>query len=200
MLGLSLRSEDLDAMLVHYRAMVKWRRRADLTALVDPREIAIRHYLDSLSVAPHIPEGVTIADLGTGAGFPGIPLAIARRDLAVTLLEAREVKVAFLHHVATMLRRPNLRVARASELRRAPGGTTFGCIVARAVADPEETLARCAHLLAPGGQAWLMRGPSRSGEPSGASHPAFVLAEERALELPIEHAPRRVVIYRFRSD
>lgn len=194
-LGVALAADDVAALLVHYRAMMKWRRRADLTALVDPRQIGVRHYLDSLTLAPYLPRGADMADLGSGAGFPGIPLAIARPDVDVTLLESREVKLAFLHHVATALRRPNLHVARPKDLLEEPSGPKFGWIVARAVADAVATLERCTRLLRSDGQVWLMRGPSRVGEPPEGHHPGFVCVAEVELELPVERAPRRIVMY-----
>lgn len=194
-LGVLLRPEDLEALLVHFRTMMRWRSRADLTALVDPREIAVRHYLDSLTVAPHLPSGAVVADLGTGAGFPGVPLGIARPDIEVTLLENREVKLAFLHHVVTVVRRANLHVARTPPAvqQTAEGGFEF--VVARAVADATQTLDRCAGLVKLGGQVWLMRGPSKAGEPQGAEHPPFRFAGEIDVELPFERLSRRIVMY-----
>ncbi len=195
LLRVPLTADDVEAMLAHFRSMMKWRRRADLTSLVDPREIGVRHYLDSLTLAPYVPRGVRLADLGSGAGFPGIPLAIARPDLDVTLLETREVKLAFLHHAVTVVRRQNLHVARTTDLAEKGQAHRFGWIVARAVADSAETLERCAGLLTVDGQVWLMRGPSRAGEPQGAAHSRFRFLGELEVELPFERAPRRIVMY-----
>lgn len=194
-LGVALQPEDIEALLVHFRTMMRWRRRADLTALVDPREIAVRHYLDSLTLAPHLPNDAVVADLGTGAGFPGIPLAIARPDIDLTLLETREVKLAFLHHVVTLVRRANLHVARPAPAHQERTEAGFEYVVARAVADAPQTLDRCAGLVKQGGQVWLMRGPSRAGEPDDGEHPPFRLAREVDVELPFERLPRRIVMY-----
>lgn len=194
-LGVSLRPADLEALRVHFRTMMRWRSRADLTALVDPREIGVRHYLDSLTLAPHLPSGAVVADLGSGAGFPGVPLAIARPDIQVTLLETREVKLAFLHHVVTLMRRANLHVARTPPAVQQTAEGGFDFVVARAVADATQTLDRCAGLVKQGGQVWLMRGPSKAGEPDDGAHPPFRLAGEIDVELPFERLPRRIVMY-----
>jgi 16S rRNA (guanine527-N7)-methyltransferase len=199
-LGVPLSAGDVDALLVHYRAMMKWRRRADLTALVDPVEIGVRHYLDSLTLVAHVPPGAKVADLGTGAGFPGVPLGIARPDVEVTLLETREVKLAFLHHVIIALRRPNLRVARTSERLETPPAERFGLVVARAVADIGETLERCADLLRPDGQVWVMRGPSRLGEADEHGRARYGVIGELNVVLPVEAAVRRIVMYQRRPE
>ncbi len=197
LLGVSLSADDLDALAVHYRELMRWRRRADLSSIVDPRQVAVRHYLDSLAVSPWLPLDARIADLGSGAGFPGIPIAIARADVAVTLLETREVKLAFLHHVCTRLDRRNLAVARTSDFVTTGGCDALDLVVARAVASVPETLARCELLLPRGGELWLMRGPSRIGEEGDCARDGWKLVSEREVRLPVEDASRRIVVWRL---
>ncbi len=194
-LGVELARDDLDALVQHYRELMRWRRRADLTALVDPRQIAVRHYLDSLAVSPWLPLDARIADLGSGAGFPGLPLAIARRDVEVTLLETREVKLAFLHHVCTQLGRPNLKVARTGDFVGTDAWARLNLVVARAVASVPATLTRCEALLPRAGELWLMRGPSKIGEGLERATKGWALVSEREIRLPVEDAERRIVVY-----
>lgn len=196
-LGLSLAATDLAALTDHYLELLRWRRRADLTSITGAGEIALRHFVDSLVLVPLIPRGLGVADLGSGGGFPGVPLAVARPDLHVTLLDARELKVAFLDHLATRLARPNLavRAGRAEQLATQGFGAAFDAVVARAVSDPASTVELAFPLLAPGGQLWLMRGPEREDERFAALVATrFRRVAEHAITLPIEHLERRVLL------
>ncbi len=199
-LGITLADGDVDALAIHYRELMRWRKRADLSSIVDPRQVAVRHYLDSLALSPWLPLGARIADLGSGAGFPGIPIAIARRDVAVTLLETREVKLAFLHHVCARLDRPNLAVARTGAFVTTGGCERLDIVVARAVASVPETLERCELLLQHGGELWLMRGPSRIGEDEDTARRGWKVVSEREVRLPVEDAKRRIVVWRLTSS
>src|SRR5207237_8444784 len=107
------------------------------------------HFLDSLTLAPLLPPETQVADLGSGAGFPGVPVAVARADLHVTLLESREGKRAFLHHLATQLRLPNVHVGLTGP---------FEIVVARAGADVARALELSDGILAPNGRVFVMRG------------------------------------------
>ncbi len=186
-LQLALSSSALDLFTTHYRELMRWRRRADLTSLADARAVAVRHFLDSLTLAPFIPASSRVADLGSGAGFPGVPLAIARPDLQVTLLETRQLKLAFLHHLATQLRLPNLEIGDGSAEQVA-----MDVVVARAVANVGETLARAQPRVRPGGLVFLMRGPRREQEEPSAG---FRLVDEHQLTLPLDDAPRRILVF-----
>ncbi len=196
-LGVRLAGEALDLLALHYRELMRWRRRADLTSLADARAIAIRHFADSLSLVPRVPRGLRVVDLGSGAGFPGIPLAVARPDLDVTLLESREVKLAFLHHVVQLLGRANLHVERAAyprpDSQAAASTARFDAVVVRAVAGVASTLQLASDLVAPGGRVFLMRGPSRAGEEDIQSLPEWGVTAEHRLTLPIESCERRIV-------
>lgn len=193
--GPQLRDEALAALEVHLAELLRWRERADLTSLADPRTIAVRHYLDSLLLAPLLPEGARIADLGCGAGFPGVPLAAARPDLQVQLVEARSVKTTFLHYVLTRAPLRNVHVLEGRAERLAAENGPVDRVVARALAQPEAVRRLACDWLAPGGALLLMRGPEDEGEAVGADEPWELEGADR-YELPIESAVRRVVTYR----
>ncbi len=120
--------------------MLEVNEHMNLTTITLPEEIILRHYVDSLSVAAYIPEGADVLDLGCGAGFPCLPLALARPDLHITAIDSTEKKVRYVAQTAEMLGIPNERF-RACALRAeqggAPGGELrekFNTVVSRAVA------------------------------------------------------------------
>jgi 16S rRNA (guanine527-N7)-methyltransferase len=113
----------------HFDLLSRWNRVLNLTSLRKPEEIVERHYCESLFLATHLPDGVlTIADIGSGAGFPGIPLAIARPECSVTLIESHQRKSVFLREAARGL--PNVKVL---ALRAEQIGEAFDWVVSRAV-------------------------------------------------------------------
>jgi 16S rRNA (guanine527-N7)-methyltransferase len=120
------------------RELIKWNLRMNLTAITDPDEIAAKHFLDSLSVTAALStHDHTLIDIGTGAGFPGIPVKIARPDMKVTLLDASEKKISFLNHVIDTLELREIEAihSRAENLSRDPHyREKFDVATARAVA------------------------------------------------------------------
>ena len=94
-MGLDLASEQIEQFLAYLALLLKWNRKMNLTALRSPREIIIHHFLDSLLLPPDLPQNVRLLDIGSGAGFPGIPLKIARPGLTIDLVEATAKKASF---------------------------------------------------------------------------------------------------------
>ena len=147
---LSLPEEARAKLLAYLDLLARWNRAYNLTAVRDPTEMVSRHLLDSLVVLPYL-RGATLADIGSGAGLPGIPLAIARPDLAVTLIESNGKKARFLREAARSLPLANVVVEQA-RVQAATG--TFDTVTARAFASLPDMLAWGGHLLAPQGR-WL---------------------------------------------
>ena len=141
----------------------RWSSRINLTAILDPIEMADKHILDSLTVQRALEPGpLTLLDAGTGAGFPGLPLAIAREDLTVTLVDAVAKKVGFLKHaIAQLGLAPRVRALHRT-LEGHPGAeglAPFDVAVSRALADPTRWAALAAPYLRPGGTLVAMAGP-----------------------------------------
>ena len=175
-------------LLDYLDLLVRWNKAYNLTAVRDPAQMVTRHLLDSLAVLPFV-RGHTLADLGSGAGLPGIPLAIARPDLQVTLVDSNGKKARFLREAARALPLENVKIqqVRAEEL---PGA--FDCITARAFASLADMLGWGGHALARDG-AWLaMKGQIEPGElaqvPAG-----FRVAAVHALDVPGLEAQRHIV-------
>lgn len=170
-------STDAQAKLLAYiDLLVKWNRAYNLTAVRDPAEMVSRHLLDSLSILPFV-HGATLADLGSGAGLPGIPLAIARPQLAVTLVESNGKKARFLREAVRSLPLVNVQVA---EARVQDVAGTFDTVTARAFASLADMLAFGGHLLAPGGR-WL----AMKGQPDAAELAAIPAAFKQLATHPL---------------
>ena len=97
----------------HAQELLIWNRRMNLTRIVDPMDLAVRHMVDSLALVPHLPEGRIVADIGSGGGFPGIPIKLSRPDLHLTLIESIGKKVSFLKHTVRILGLEGIHIVQA---------------------------------------------------------------------------------------
>ena len=179
-----------EPLLAYLGLLARWNATYNLTAIRDPREMLVKHLLDSLAMHAHLDGIESLADLGTGPGLPGIPLAIARPQLQVTLVESNGKKARFLREAARQLKLANVAVAESRiEAFAAPG--QFDAITARALATLPLILELGGHLLKPAGRLLAMKGVVPADEiaalPTGwtvaAAHPLRVpgLAAERHL-------------------
>ncbi|HEX7349122.1 MAG TPA: 16S rRNA (guanine(527)-N(7))-methyltransferase RsmG [Rhodanobacteraceae bacterium] len=166
-------------LLAYLELLVKWSHAYNLTAIRDPAAMVPLHVLDSLAVLPFV-HADSLADLGSGAGLPGIPLAIARPDLQVTLVESNGKKARFLREAARSLPLANVRVeqARVQDVRGA-----FTSVTCRAFASLADMLAWGGHLLAPDGRWLAMKGHADPAE-IAAIPPTFRLVANHALDVP----------------
>lgn len=146
-----------EPLLRYLALLVRWNATYNLTAIRDPREMVAKHLLDSLAMQPCVRGLGALADLGTGPGLPGIPLAIATPGLAVTLVESNGKKARFLREAVRQLGLPNVQVAE-SRIEAFHPGTCFDAITARALATLPLILQLGGHLLGPGGRLLAMKG------------------------------------------
>ena len=180
--ALALPGELAPPLLAYLDLLARWNRTYNLTAVRDPGEMVSRHLLDSLAMRPYLDGIGTLADLGTGPGLPGIPLAIAMPGLRVTLVEANGKKARFLREAVRMLGLGNAEVAESRiEALQRPGA--FDAITARALATLPQILAFGAHLLAPGGTLLAMKG-ARPDEEIAALPPGWRLQALHRLQVP----------------
>lgn len=168
--------------------LVRWNARTNLTAVREPAAILERHFVECIAAARALPAGInTLLDLGSGAGFPGILIAVCRPEIAVTLAESQGKKAAFLQEAVRTLHLPaKVHAARAETLN-----TSFDCVTLRAVDRMEEAVAVAASLVRPHG--WLaplttvpqLDGMQAAAGPGFTWHPPLPLpgADTRILAL-----------------
>jgi len=175
-----------EALLMRYVALLeKWNRTYNLTAIRNPAEVVSHHLLDSLAVVPHLPvpaEGA-LADVGAGAGLPGIPIALARPQWRVTLNDSSEKKLAFLRQAAIELELSNVAV-HSGRVEQWTPQPKFALVISRAFARLDEFRSRCAHLVASGGVLAAMTGAApQAGD-----------CRVIALQVPLLDAQRHLVL------
>lgn len=182
------RCEDFLALLA------KWNRTFNLTAIRDPDAMVSHHLLDSLVVLPYLPRraGSRLLDMGSGGGLPGLPLAIARPDLDVTLLDSSAKKTAFIQQAIAELGLPNARVV-TSRAEDFAAPAPYDAVISRAFADLATFAGLALRQLAPGGRLLAMKGALPADEI--AALPAGVTVEATpALAVPGLRAQRHLVI------
>ena len=156
-MGLAL-SDDTQARLIAYlRLIEKWNRVHNLTAVREPEQMVVLHLLDSLTVLPHVAGMTSLLDVGTGAGLPGIPLAIARPSLQVTLLDSNHKKTTFLTQAKAELGLANVRVV-SERVESWQPEKKFDAVVSRAFSELSDFVTQARHLVAPGGAMLAMKG------------------------------------------
>jgi 16S rRNA (guanine527-N7)-methyltransferase len=184
--------EPAERRLLDYLALLeKWNRAYNLTAVRDPLEMVPRHLLDSLAVLPYL-EGPRVLDIGSGAGLPGIPLAVARPELAFTLLDSNAKKTRFITQAAAELGLANIKVVNARVEDFHPP-ESFATLVTRAFASIPDMLAACCHLCVPGCRLLAMKGAVPQDELT-ALPGGFQVSAVHALEVPGLEAERHVII------
>jgi 16S rRNA (guanine527-N7)-methyltransferase len=145
-----LTPEQSEQFAAYLALLQKWNAKTNLTAIRDEAGILSRHFLESILSASHLPPGIeTLLDFGSGAGFPGIPIALMRPEIAVTLAESQNKKAAFLREaVRTLHLTTQVHSARAEQLPR-----KFDCVTLRAVDNMAAAIPAAIALIAPKG--WL---------------------------------------------
>jgi 16S rRNA (guanine527-N7)-methyltransferase len=156
-LGLDLAREQHEKLAAHLQLVEKWNRIHNLTAVRETDQMVVLHVLDSLTVLPHLRHAESVLDVGTGAGFPGIPIAIARPDLEVVLLDSSRKKCAFLEQAKAELRLGNVAVV-CERVEQWRPDRRFDAVVSRAFAELSDFVAQARHLVAPGGRLLAMKG------------------------------------------
>ena len=190
-LGLALRKPQVDMLERYLDLLEKWNRVYNLTGIRERDRMVTHHLLDSLAILPHV-RGPRVLDVGSGAGLPGIPLAIANPELRVTLLDSNHKKTAFLRQAVAELGLANASI----ETERVESWTTtlrFDTIVSRAFAELAQFVSSAGHLLAPGGCLLAMKGVQpRDG--LAAVPGGYRVKETVKLDVPQLDAERHLVV------
>jgi 16S rRNA (guanine527-N7)-methyltransferase len=155
-LGLALSRDTLGRLLRYLELLAKWNRVFNLTSIRNEREWVTQHLLDCLAVTPHLPPG-SLIDVGSGAGLPGVPIALACPERAVLLLDSNQKKGAFLQQTVSELGLSNTRV-HISRVESFQPEKPFAVVISRAFADLARFVRSAKHLCAPQGRLVAMKG------------------------------------------
>ena len=196
--GLSALPLELNASVQHQlidylQLLVKWNRAYNLTAIRQPEQMVTRHLLDSLVIGPYL-QGPRILDVGTGAGLPGIPLALAYPDLQFTLLDSNGKKIRFVTQAVAELGLANVDVIQ-SRIEAFQPECRFDTIPARAFASIEELIDQTTRLLVDKGQYLIMKGVYPVAEVE-AMPEGYQVEAVHQLKVPALDAERHLLIVR----
>lgn len=160
-LGVPLQAAMVDQYAVYAAELSTWNRTINLTSITEPKEIALKHFLDSIAPLSVLPRRGALLDVGTGGGFPGLPLKIASASLAVTLVDASRKKINFIKHIIRVLKLKETKAMQARieqlSLQKALR-QHFDVIVCRAFSSLRDFIAQALPLLAPQGIMVALKG------------------------------------------
>lgn len=209
-LDLQISEAAVNMLGIYYQELIKWNRSINLIAVAPMKTVMETHFLDSLTLLPFLsalPQPVSIMDVGSGAGFPGLVLKIASQELLLALVEPRNKRVSFLKHIIRTLKLKDVQVY-AERIEK--GGETlagetrtFSVITSRAFAAINDFLSLVESYSNPGGIVICMKGPQAEEELGlwAQEHPAsvFVLERIEKMCLPFSQAQRSLVIFRKKT-
>lgn len=134
--GVELSEEQQNHFYQYMQLLLEWNEKMNLTAIIEPKEVLIKHFIDSISIVPHVKKAENILDIGTGAGFPGIPLKIVLEQISFTLLDSLNKRIHFLQEVTKQLKLERIESihGRAEEFCGAERREGYDVVVSRAVA------------------------------------------------------------------
>jgi 16S rRNA (guanine527-N7)-methyltransferase len=187
MAGLPSLAPDRLAKFDEYLALIlRWNSRTNLTAVRDPGQILSRHFVESIACAQLLPEGIgSLLDFGSGAGFPGIPIALCRPEIAVTLAESQNKKAAFLQEaIRTLGLNASVFANRAQQV-----GRQFDCVTVRAVDRMEDAISAASSLVRPDGKLAILTTRQLLPAAQKSADPAFVWMEP----LPLPASEQRIL-------
>ena len=189
-LGLSFADHVFAALDVYLQLLIKWNSSFNLSGISDPGEMVSRHLLDSLAISPYI-TGNLIADIGTGAGLPGIPLAIANPDKHFILIDSNGKKTRFLFQVKLALKLSNITIEN-SRIEHYQSNQQIDIVMSRAFSSLSDMAAKSVHLLAQDGFLLAMKGRYPEQEIDELID-GFVVAKVSKLEIPGEDGERHLI-------
>lgn len=207
-LGIQLNDRQLEQFDLYAETLVEWNQKMNLTAIKEPKEIVIKHFVDSLTLltAIELPQNAKVIDVGTGAGFPSVPIKIVRPDIQLTLLDSLNKRVTFLKELSTVLEQENECIHfRAEEAgKNAKYREQYDLATARAVAHLRELSEYCLPFVKVGGTFAAMKGGNVDAE-LGESKKAIQLlsggtAKVKPLQLPDESKRSIVLIKKISQN
>lgn len=200
-LKISVPEESLPRLLWFRDELLRWNKNINLTAITDPNEALEKHLVDSLTLLPFLPKDSTLLDIGSGGGFPALPLKIAEPSLAVWSVDSSGKKIAFQNHIGRALSLSNFAALnmRAELLPQHEKLPRFDFVVARAFASIGTILRLSLPLLKDGGRIVAMKGPEADRELKEAGEDLatnkIVCCHQHTLQLPASGASRSLMFF-----
>lgn len=203
-LGVAISDNQLDLFDLYLENLKKWNQRINLTAIKDDKDIVLNHFIDSLSVVPFIKNETSLLDIGSGGGFPGIPLKIVLPELKVTLLDSVNKKVSFMNDTIRRLKIDNIRAVwgRAEDMDNNLPRSSFDYVITRAVGSIADSSGLSAPYLSNDGVIILMKGRRGYEEWSEAKEQLeseFELVDSKEFTLPKSDLVRSMFVLRPNS-
>ncbi len=198
--GIVINSQHCALLARHAADLLAWNRKMNLTAITAPEDMAIKHYIDSLIPVRFIPAGSKLLDIGSGGGFPGIPLKILDPSLSLTMLDSVRKKVSFLQYAigSLSLKGTEALHVRAQDLCKQPAcAHAFDIVICRALSDLKEFAKLALPFLKPGGRMIAMKGKI-SEEEIAPVRDRFSVETER-YSLPVLGAERTLLIIQAKN-
>ena len=192
-LGIVLTKEQLEAFATYHQLLLDWNQRMNLISRADESRIVTHHFLDSLTPVPHLewPEGIQLLDLGSGAGFPGVPIKIVRPQVSLTVLDSRRKRILFLKKLVALLGLQSVSIIceRAEALRcQEQYLGRFDLVTARSVAPLSKLVPLALPFLRRGGKLIVYKGPHESSDQLNLNIPVTIT------EIPIQFPKPRTLV------
>lgn len=197
--GLTLTEGQLNSFALFYDELVRWNKSINLTSMKNDVDITVKHFVDSLSLSPLLGQGVSILDIGSGAGFPAIPLAISRPDLKITTIDSVNKKILFQKHVARLIGIQSVEAlhGRVEVLSDTRSGL-YPFVTSRAFSSLMVSLEMAKPFLSEKGKVICMRGPEGAQDVQEASNEiiaaGFCIEQMLKYELPLKMGQRCLII------
>ncbi len=199
-LGINLTDEDSRQFLIYLKELKAWNKKINLTSIESEKEIVIRHFLDSLTPYPFIKDCRRLLDIGSGGGFPGIPLKIAIPAIEATLIDSVEKKVHFIRHIIRTLGLKGIEAipGRAEDPKIIERyGASFDCVISRAFAELSRFLEFSLPFAAKGGTIIAIKGPAFERELEEIRGFKGIEGPEiHEIKVPFEDRKNTMVIFR----
>jgi 16S rRNA (guanine527-N7)-methyltransferase len=202
-LGIELSTQQIGKFQEYFNLLNKWGKSINLTAIKNPDEIVLKHFLDSLTLTAHISPKSSLIDIGTGAGFPGIPLKIALPDLSVTLVDSTAKKIGFLDLIIRGLKLENCNAVhgRAEDLGKMEQfKNNYNFVTARALASAKDLFPLLIPFAAKQGQILMLKGAEAQKESSELSIDCPAKIEIIPLKIPGLEAQRNLIKISLNSE
>jgi 16S rRNA (guanine527-N7)-methyltransferase len=202
--GIDLEEKKIEDFERYLRELLKWNQKINLTAIRTEKGIVLKHFLDSLSVNPYLSGACALLDIGSGAGFPGIPLKIVNAGLEVTLIDSVQKKVAFQRHIIRTLHLTGIeaihgRVQDPEVTQRLK--ERFDVVISRAFSDLSTLLILSQPFLKKGGKVLAMKGKREGeGDPSSSEREGAPLRLQKAITFILPSSSSERTIFLFEKE